>query len=98
MCSLDGILLGRPSAFIPLAMSLAALAMVLGHFALYGLVHAPDEGTPAHLFQLLMILQLPIVAFFALRWLPRAPGPALQVLAFQTAAACAAITSVLYLT
>jgi hypothetical protein len=90
--------LGRLSASVPLAMSLSALAMVLGHFALYGIVHEPDEGTPAHVFQLLMILQLPLIAFFAMRWLPRAPGPALQVLALQTAAAGAAIISVLYLT
>ena len=45
--------LKRPTAFLPLAMSLAALALVLGHTAIYGVVHEVDEGTPAHLFQLL---------------------------------------------
>jgi hypothetical protein len=90
--------LRTPSAFLPLLMSIAALGLVLGHFALYGIVYQPDEGTPAHLFQLLMVAQLPFMAFSVLRWLPRAPGPAIQILALQAGAACAAITSVLYLT
>jgi hypothetical protein len=79
-------------------MSLAALALVLGHFALYGIVQEADEGTPAHVFQLLMVAQCPIVAFFVLRWLPSAPGPALQVVTLQAAAALTAIISVFYFT
>jgi hypothetical protein len=55
----------QPSAFLPLAMSLAALAIVLGHAAVFGIVHEADEGTAAHLFQLLMAAQVPVVAFFA---------------------------------
>lgn len=90
--------LTRPTAFLPLAMSFVALTMVLGHFAIYGIVHAPDEGTPAHIFQLLMILQGPIVALFAARWLRRAPLPTLQVLACQAAAAGGAVIAVLFLT
>ena len=68
----------RPTAFVPLAMSFVALAMVVGHFAIYGIVHETDEGTPAHVFQLLMILQGPIIGLFAVRWLRRrtAPDPA----------------------
>ena len=46
--------LKQPSAFLPLLLSGAALALVLGHAAIYGVVHAADEGTPAHLFQLLV--------------------------------------------
>ena len=34
-----------PSAFLPLTMSLTALAMVLGDVAIYGIVHQADEGT-----------------------------------------------------
>jgi hypothetical protein len=88
----------RPAAFLPLAMSFVALAMVLGHFAIYGIVPETDEGTPAHVFQLLMILQGPIIALFAVRWLRRAPLPTLQLLACHAAAAAAAIVAVLYLT
>ena len=63
-------LVKRPSAFLPLAMSLAALAMVLGHAAMYGVTHEADEGTAAHIFQILMAAQVPIVAFFVMKWLP----------------------------
>ena len=35
----------QPSAILPLAMSFVALAMVLGHAAIFGIVHEADEGT-----------------------------------------------------
>ena len=88
----------RPSAILPVAMSIVALALVLGHVAVYGIVREADEGTPAHLFQLLMAGQVPIVAFFAIKWLPRDPGPALKVLALQASAALAAFAAVFFLT
>ena len=88
----------QPAAFVPVAMSLSALALVLGHVALYGGVHEADEGTPAHLFQILMAAQIPIVAFFAIRWLPREPRPALAVLALQFLAGLAACAAVYFLT
>jgi MFS superfamily sulfate permease-like transporter len=90
--------LKRPSALLPIAMSCAALGLVLGHVALYGIVHAADEGTPAHLFQLLMAAQVPVILFFAVRWLPRAPKQALLVLALQAVAALAAFAAVFFLT
>ncbi len=88
----------QPSAFLPLAMSLAALAIVLGHAAIYGVVHEADEGAAAHIFQILMAAQIPVVAFFAIKWLPQAPGPALRVLALQAGAGLAAFAAVFFLT
>jgi hypothetical protein len=90
--------LKQPSAFLPLAISGLALAMVLGHAAIYGVVHEADEGTAAHLFQLLMAAQVPMAAFFAIRWLPHAPGPALRILGLQAVAALAAMSAVKFLT
>ena len=87
----------RPSAFLPLVMSFGALAMVLGHVAIYGIVREADEGTAAHLFQLLMVAQLPIVAYFAIKWLQLAPRQALQILAFHLGAALAALAPVFFL-
>ncbi len=78
------------SAWLPLAMSLTALAIVLMHIARFGIARQPDEGGDAHLFQLLMAVQLPIIAYFAIRWLPQAPGQALVVLALQALAFVAA--------
>jgi peptidoglycan/LPS O-acetylase OafA/YrhL len=90
-------LLKRPSAFLPLAMSFAALATVLVHVSVFGAAREADEGTAAHLWQLLMGGQLPIVAFFAIKWLPRTPGQALLVLALQACAALAALAPVYFL-
>lgn len=84
----------QPSALLPLLMSLAALAMVLGNAAIFGVVHEADEGAVAHIFQLLIVIQIPIVAFFAIKWLPRAPKETLLVLALQTGAALAAMAAV----
>ena len=87
----------QPSAFIPVVMSLAALAVVLAHVAMFGIVHEADEGTAAHLWQLLMAAQVPIIAFFAIKWLPRTPKQALFVLALQVVAALAALAPVFFL-
>jgi len=46
--------LKQASAWLPLGMSLAALALVLGHAAVYGVVHEADEGAAAHIWQILM--------------------------------------------
>lgn len=88
----------QPSALLPLAMSVVALATVLVHVARFGLVHEADEGTAAHIFQILMVAQVPIIAFFAIKWLPRMPGPALRVLALQAGAAFLAFAAVFFLT
>ena len=88
----------QPSAIVPVLMSLAALMLVLVHAARFGIVHEADEGTSARLFQLLMLAQVPIVAFFAIKWLPRTPKESLQVLALQTLAAIAAFAGVFFLT
>ncbi|MDP9099591.1 MAG: hypothetical protein M3N48_11465 [Verrucomicrobiota bacterium] len=77
-------------------MSLAALATVLLHIARFGVAREADEGTAAHLWQILMAGQLPIIAFFAIRWLPKNPKSALAVLALQAGAGLAALAPVFY--
>jgi hypothetical protein len=84
----------QPSAFIPIAMSLAALAAVIYHITNFGTAPQPDEGTAAHIWQLLMAGQLPIVAFFAIKYLPRNPKTAMWILALQIATALAALAPV----
>jgi len=75
-------------------MSFAALAVVLAHVAIFGAAREADEGTAAHLWQLLMAAQLPFLVFFAIRWLPRSPKQALLVMALQASAAVAALAPV----
>lgn len=87
----------QPSALIPIAMSLAALATVVVHVALYGAAREADEGTAAHIWQLLMAGQLPVILFFAFTWMPRAPARAMRILAVQLVAALAALAPVYWL-
>ena len=93
----DDALIKQPSAWIPLAMSLAALVFLLGYVAVFGIVQQEDEGAPAHIFQLLMLAQLPIAAYFAFRWLTRRPRQALLILALQALAWVIPIAAVLWL-
>ncbi len=79
-------MIGNFNAWLPRAMSLTALAIVLLHIVRFGIVRQPDEGGDVHLFQLLMVVQLPIIAYFAIEWLPQAPQQAVVILALQAAA------------
>ncbi len=87
----------RPSAFLPLAMSLTALAIVLLHVARFGTAREADEGTSAHIWQLLMVAQLPLIGVFAVNWLPTHPRQAALILTLQIAGMLAAAAPVLYL-
>jgi peptidoglycan/LPS O-acetylase OafA/YrhL len=89
--------LRQPTAVIPLAMSLAALAVIVAHIAIAGIARQADEGTAAHLWQFLIGGQLPLIALFAVIWLPRAPRQALLVLLLQAAAVLAAAAPVFLL-
>ena len=84
-------LLKRPSAAIPIVMSLVALAIVIGYAAMFGTARQADEGTAAHLWQLLLAGQMPVIVFFAIKWLPAEPRQALLVLVVQVGAALAAM-------
>ena len=90
-------MLKQPSAFLPLALSLCALALVLVATQLFGAGHEPDEGTPAHLFQLLMVIQAPIILYFAVTWLPKDAPQASRILALQVGAALAALAPVYFM-
>ena len=90
------IMFKQPSAFIPVAMSVAALSLVLVYVAIFGAVREPDEGATAHLWQLLVVGQLPLVAFFVIRWLPRAPRSAFLVMVVQAVALLAALAPVYF--
>ena len=87
-------LLKRPSAWLPIAMSALALVVVLGHIGIYGAARETEEGTAAHIWQLMMTIQIPIVAYFAIRWLPDDSKQAVRVLMLQVGAALAALAPV----
>ena len=87
----------KPSAFVPMVMSLIALAVVLVHIRASGVNREADEGPAAHIWQLLMAGQLPLLAYFVIRWLPRVPRQTLFILALQIGAALAATAPVYFL-
>jgi len=81
-------ILKEPSAWLPIIMSTAALVLLLAYVVRFGIQEPQaDEGTAAHIFQLLMGTQALIVAFFAVKWIPQAPKQAVQILALQILAA-----------
>jgi hypothetical protein len=86
--------LKKPSAWIPLAMSMAALAVVLGDVAIHGIARDADEGAAAHTWQVLMAGQLPLIAYFAVKWLRPEPRQAAPILMLQIAAAVVAAAPV----
>jgi hypothetical protein len=90
-------LMKHPSAFVPVLISLAALAMVFGYVSIYGVVRHVDEGGPARIFQLLMLLQIPIIVFFAVKWLPREPRQACVILVLQAVAWVAPVAGIAFL-
>ncbi|MBI3627134.1 MAG: hypothetical protein HY220_00055 [Candidatus Sungbacteria bacterium] len=77
----------QPSAWVPVALSFAVFAAMLIYIGIAGIpVRETDEGTGAHLFQIWLVLEVLMVAFFALKWLPKMPKSALLVLMLQIAA------------
>ena len=77
-------------------MSTAAIALLVSYIALFGTERQADEGTAAHLWQLLMAGQVPIIAVFAIKWLPETPRHALPIIALQIAAGVVAAFPVWY--
>lgn len=91
-------LLKHRSAWIPIAMSLAVLAIWLIGMMIFGVpVREPDEGTGAHLFQIWLVLEILMMTFFAIKWLPQRPTQALLVLAIQIIVALAACAPIFIL-
>lgn len=90
--------LQNPGAGIPMALSLAGSSKGAGHALLFGVTRAADEGTPAHVFPLLMALPLPLLAWRFVRFLPTDRRRAMGVLGIQACLALLAISTVRILT
>jgi hypothetical protein len=91
------VLARKPSAVVPVAMSVCALSVVLLAIAKGSAKPQPDEGTAAHIWQILIAGQLPFLGWFALHWLTRDFKAALPVLALQLLAFVVALFPVWYL-
>jgi hypothetical protein len=90
-------ILKYPSAWIPITLSLIVLIAFLVGVALFGPpIRQPDEGAGAHLFQIWLVLEVLMIAFFAIKWVPQRPKDALQILILQIVATLAACAPVFY--
>lgn len=90
-------LLLKASALVPVVMSFAALGTVLSFLARNGPAPQADEGAAARIWQILMAGQIPVILFFAARWIPEAPRRAMPILFLQIAAGIAAAAPVFVL-
>ena len=86
-----------PSALLPIAMSLAALGVMVGHLAMAGAAGFAADDSTAYVFQLLLVCQVPVVAFFSIKWLPRLPAEAMMMIGLQAGAAMLALVPVVML-
>jgi hypothetical protein len=87
----------KPGAWVPMALSLAVLATFLVSIVIAGApTRQPDEGTAAHIFQIWLVLEVVMIIFFAVKWLPQAPKQALLILTIQIIAVLAACAPVYY--
>jgi|SRR5580658_3756324 hypothetical protein len=94
--------IARPSGFVPLIMSGLALHVIVLRLVLVGAAQQahggrPDEGSEAHIWQILMSGQVPIGLYFAARWLRSDPLGTLSVVGFQVLAFVAAAAPVFLL-
>jgi len=90
------VLVGRPSGFLPLLCSVFALAVGLLGAASTPALRPVDEGAAAHVFQLLIVAQVPVIAFFVVRWARGRTWAAVTVAAIQAMAIVAALAPVWY--
>lgn len=79
-------------------MSISAIGVLVGALLYgWGVSTTADEGAAAHLWQLLMVGQVPVIGYFCLRWLPVAPREGAIVIAAQLIAGLAAAAPVFLL-
>ena len=88
--------INRISGIAPIVMSLMALTLVLVVVATGGERHETDEGTAAHIFQILIAAQVPIVLLFLATADWKRFMPITRTLAVQAVALVAAFGPVTY--
>ena len=86
-----------PSAWLPIIMSIIAVFLLLLQLATNGFRPEIDEGAIAHVWQLLVVTQIPVIVFFAFRWVRRAPREALTIMVMQGLALASAAVPVFLL-
>ena len=81
---------------MPIAISLVVLTSILGYVAVATFGVVPEDGSRIFsiYFQWLTLAQVPIIVFFAIKWLPRQSKQAALILALQIIAAVISIAPI----
>jgi len=82
--------------FLPPLLSLASVALIVGGIITGWDQGRGDEGTAAHLFQLMMAAQLPLIVAFLVTADWRRPRPVFRIAMFQAFGIAAVIAVGLY--
>lgn len=90
-------LLRTPSAWVPIVLSVAALALIVGFVARFGVVQSEDEGTAARTFQMLLLANAAAIAYFVIRWVPKDPKPAAAIAGLQVLLAVIPVVTIILL-
>ena len=90
-------LLRMPSAWMPIALPLVALALTLVYVAVVGVVARPDEAAPARLFQLFMLVDAGLIVAFAIRSVPDSPRAATAIVGLQLLVAAIPVATIIVL-
>ena len=81
----------KPSAWSPVIMSIGALVLVGVQIAMHGTQPERDGGALAHLWQMLVLGQIPVIGFFVFRWLRAYPRQGTTILAAKLLAVASAL-------
>jgi hypothetical protein len=81
----------KPSALIPAVMSIVAVFLFVIQLMIHGGRPVRAESAVACLYLLLVVAQLPVIAFFVYRWFRRAPLQGMPVVLSQVLALAAAL-------
>jgi len=82
------------SGFIPIYLSLAALAVVVLSIILNGVTPGRDEDAFAHIYQILIAAEVPVVGFFVVRWIRTSFWLCFRILVVQAIALATALLPV----
>ncbi|HET7703210.1 MAG TPA: hypothetical protein VFK35_07410 [Candidatus Limnocylindrales bacterium] len=85
------------SAWLPMLVSAAAFALVAGWFIVVGPERTADEGMPARLFGVLVLVNAFAIGYFGSRWLPVARRPAAVILLAQLILAAVPVALIMLL-
>lgn len=92
------ILIKKPSAWIPLALSALSFTMIAVHVSVFGITNGSgDEGIVARIFQFIVAIQVLTTLLFAMKWIPQAQSDAIKIFVIQIVAIAVPIILIIVL-